>query len=244
MKKTNVIIICCALLLAVCAVVSAFVIKGGTDVRETVQDDRTVRLYGVLDDTYSRLAAVQNSNAAAPSLSPSSSDDAQFKTDLLHFYAQSTNIVSILPFTTVQVTEAALLKAFMSSATSVNEALAYIDRYADRTLASAYETMDELLEKYSAILQKYNISTSSAYTAKYNRLTSMFASLKNSSTQLLSRTRTLIKKSKSEDYDTYYTNYVEQLSDLTGKIEQYCAEINNEYYNLLSSLTDDYDDIQ
>ena len=114
MKKTNVIIICCALLLAVCAVVSAFVIKGGTDVRETVQDDRTVRLYGVLDDTYSRLAAVQSGSAAAPSLSPSTSDDAQFKTDLLHFYAQSTNIVSILPFTTVQVTEAALLKAFKS----------------------------------------------------------------------------------------------------------------------------------
>ncbi len=244
MKKTHILITCCSLLLAVCIALSVVVLNRPGHESAQAQDEKVVRLYGVLDSAYSRIANASNVPRTEPSLAPASSDDTQFKIALLHFYAQSNNIVSILPFTTVQVTEAALLKAFMSSATAVNESLAYIDRYADRTLASAYETMEELLEKYSALLQKYNISSSSSYTSKYNKLSSIFSSLKNSSTELLSRTRTLIKKSKSDDYDTYYTNYVEQLSDLTGKIEQYCAVISGEYYDLLAELSDDYDDIK
>ena len=244
MKKTHILIICCTLLLAVCIALSFTVVKKPVSGAGNTVDGKTERLYETLDKTYSRMASVPKITYTSPSPAPASSDDAKFNAAMLHFYAQSNNIVSILPFTTVQVTEAALLKAFMSSATSVNEALAYIDRYADRTLASAYETMDELLQQYDAILKKYNVAASSAYTAKYNKLTSMFSSLKNASTELLSRTRTLIKMSKSEDYDAYYTNYVEQLSDLTGKIEQYCTVINNEYYAVLSELTDDFEDLE
>ncbi|MBO4501757.1 MAG: hypothetical protein J5760_05890, partial [Clostridia bacterium] len=238
MKNTRILTVCCALLLVACAVLSVIAVKrdpapanGAADAvndAAVAGNEIAEKLESVYDNVYSRLANVAKLPSTEPLPTPAVSGDVQFKIDLLHFYAQSNNIVSILPFTTIQVTEAALLKAFMSSATAGTEALVYIDRYADRTLASAYETMDELLEHFSAMLTKYNISSSSAYTAKYNKLNSMFSSLKNASTELLSRTRTLIKMSKTEDYDTYYTNYVEQLSDLTGKIEQYCTVINNE----------------
>ena len=246
MKTNKLLTVCCVLLLAACVVLSFAVLNAETP-GETAPDagsDRFEKLYGVFDGVNARLASVPSLSVTVPSPAPEGTDDTQFKIALLHFYAQSNNIVSILPFTTIQVTEAALLKAFMSSSTAVNEALVYIDRYADRTLASSYETMDELAGKYQALLTKYNISASSAYTAKFNRLNSMFSSLKNASTELLSRARTLIKMSKAEDYDTYYTNYVEQLSDLTGKIEQYCSEINNEYYSLLAGLSPDYEEIK
>lgn len=247
MKNTRILTVCCALLLVACTVLSVIAIKRDPAPANEVADTGNgiaEKLETVYEKVYSRLANVAKLPATEPLATPAVSGDAQFKIDLLHFYAQSNNIVSILPFTTIQVTEAALLKAFMSSATAGTEALVYIDRYADRTLASAYETMDELLEHFSAMLTKYNISSSSSYTAKYNKLSSMFSSLKNASTELLSRTRTLIKMSKTEDYDTYYTNYVEQLSDLTGKIEQYCTVINNEYAALLAELTEDYEEIQ
>ncbi len=244
MKKNGILIICLCVLLAVCAVASVVIVDRGAAEKTGASDELAAKLNAVFDSVNDRLSNVKKTSDVTPSPAPSSSDDIQLKIGLLHLYAQSDTIVSILPFTTVQVTEAALLKAFMSSSTAVNEALVYIDRYADRTLASAYETMDELLQKYGGLLTKYNISSSSAYTSKYNRLSSMFSSLKNSSTELLSRTRTLIKMSKSDDYDAYYTNYVEQLSDLTGKIEQYCTAINNEYNALLSDLSDDYEDIK
>ena len=244
MKKNGILIICLCVLLAVCAAASVVIVDRGAAEETGASDKLAAKLNAVFDSVNDRLSNVKKTSDVTPSPAPSSSDDIQLKIGLLHLYAQSDTIVSILPFTTVQVTEAALLKAFMSSSTAVNEALVYIDRYADRTLASAYDTMDELLEKYQGLLTKYNISSSSSYTSKYNRLSSMFSSLKNSSTELLSRTRTLIKMSKADDYDAYYTNYVEQLSDLTGKIEQYCTAINNEYNALLSDLSDDYEEIK
>ncbi|NCA92812.1 hypothetical protein EOM82_06125 [bacterium] len=69
----------------------------------------------------------------------------------------------------------------------------------------------------------------------------MFSSLKNSSNELISRTRTLIKTSKTNDYDTYYTRYIEQVNDLTGKIESYCKIIMDEYDTLLNAISSDYD---
>ena len=101
----------------------------------------------------------------------------------------------------------------MNSTTSITDALTYIDHYADRTLNSAYSTMDEILSKYQKLLTKYNISSTSSYRTKYNNLSSMFSSLKNSSNELLARTKSLIKMVNANDYDTYYTKYMEQISD-------------------------------
>ncbi|MFA6729579.1 MAG: hypothetical protein WCR95_01080 [Eubacteriales bacterium] len=168
------------------------------------------------------------------------SEDIQFKLSLLHLYYESKDVVSTLPFTTIQVTQGALIKAFMTGPSAAEDAEAYLNRYADRTLNSAFDTMDEIIAKYQSLLTKYNISSSSSYTAKFNKLNSMFASLKNSSKELISRARTLIKMSKSADYDSYYTNYIEQLSDLTGKIEANCSVIMAEYDSLLSSISRDY----
>ena len=46
------------------------------------------------------------------------------------------------------------------------------------------------------------------------------------------------------DYDAYYTNYLEQLSDLSGKIESYGSTLGNEYDALLSSISDSYETIK
>lgn len=186
------------------------------------------------------ISNVGENNNTIPSPAGSTSDDLQFKLSLLHLYYESNSIVSTLPFTTMQVTESALLKAFASTDSSSTDALAYIDRYSDRTLDSAYKTMDEVLAKYKKILEKYNISSASSYTSKYNSLSLMFDSLRSASTELFSRTRTLIKMCNSNDYDTYYTNYIEQLSKLSDKIEQDCVAMTEEYNSLIKSISNDY----
>lgn len=218
--KIRILSICCAALLVICAVLSVLVIKG---------------------DAY---PAEESSSGTTALPAGEGTDSIQFQLSLLHLYYESTNVVSTLPYTTIQVCNDALLQAFVLGSGSTASALAFIVRYADRTLASAYSTMDEILDKYQKLLTKYNIASTTSYSSKYNNLTSMFSSLKNSSTELISCTRTLIKMSTSNDYDTYYTKYVEQLSDLTGKIESYCSTIMNEYDALLNSISDDYDIIK
>lgn len=215
--KIRILSLCCAVLLAICTVLSVLVVKGGAGQNQD-----------------------KNVSATIPLPAGESSGDIQFKLSLLHLYYESKDVVSTLPFTTIQVSQGALIKAFVSGSTSTVDALAYIERYADRTLASAYGTMDEILSKYQSLLKKYNIASTSSYTSKYNKLSGMFSSLKNSSNELVSRTRTLIKMSKSSDYDTYYTNYTEQVLDLSSKIESYCNSIMDEYDTLLNAISSDY----
>ena len=50
--------------------------------------------------------------------------------------------------------------------------------------------------------------------------------------------------SMNGDYDAYYTSYLEQLSDLSGKIETYGDTLENEYLALLSAISDSYETIQ
>ncbi len=211
---------CLAAILAVSALFSMFIIQGNA--RQNLNTD-------------------ESSAATTPRPAGEGSSDIQFKLSLLHLYYESKDVASTLPFTTIQICEGALIKAFVNGPNSTTDALTYIDRYADRTLASAYGTMDEILAKYQKLLTRYNISPTSSYTSKYNKLTSMFSSLKNSSNELLSRTRTLIRMSKSNDYDAYYTNCIEQISDLTNKIETYCDIIMDEYDALLNVISEDYD---
>lgn len=218
--KMRILSLCCAALFVAYAVLAVFVIS--SDAGQPVNSE-------------------ESSVGTSPLPAGESSGSIQFKLSLLHLYYESKDVVSTLPFTTIQVSQGALIKAFVSGSTSTADALAYIDRYADRTLASAYGTMDEILAKYQLLLTRYNIASTSSYRSKYNNLSSMFSSLKNSSNELLSRTKTLIKTSKSSDYDTYYTNYIEQISDLTSKIESYCNIIMDEYDTLLNAISDDYD---
>lgn len=220
--KKRILSLCFALLFLTFAAFSMFSVQGEADLRPG----------------FSRS---QGPGATAPLPANAGGTDIQFKLALLHLYYESKDIVSTLPFTTIQVSQGALIKAFMAGATAGADALAYIDRYADRTLTSAYGTMDEVLEKFSLLLTRYNIAAASSYTAKYNKLSSMFSSLKNSANELLSRARALIKTAKSNDYDAYYTSYIEQISDMTGKIETYCGLLMDEYDTLLSSISNDYD---
>ncbi len=174
-----------------------------------------------------------------------SSDDIQFKLALTHIYYESNTVLSTLPFTTIQISESALIKAYVSSDSgAMTAALKYVDDYSDRTLASAFETMDDILDKFDKILKKYNITSQSSYTAKYNKLKTLFSSVKNSSNELLSRTRSLIRNINNSDYDTYYTKYVEQLNDLSSKLEEYCTVVMDEYDTLIQSISDEYEIIK
>ncbi len=179
-----------------------------------------------------------------PAYATATSSDMQFKLSLLHIYSESIQLVSTLPYATVQITYASLIKAFMTDSNAVNAAVEYLNKYVDKQVMSAYETMNTLLDKYSAVLKKYNISSTSTYNAKYNNLAATFDSLKNSSVELISRTRSLILMSHTTNYDSSYTLYNEQLSDLTTKIQNAVINLTNEYEALLESISTDYDIIK
>ena len=216
--KIKILSVCCILLAAIC-VLQAFLL-----VRTNKND-------------ISSATRIQDVNASAT--------DIQFKLALMHIYYESNTVLSTLPFTTIQISESALIKAYVSSGSeAITAALKYVDDYADRTLDSAFETMDDILEKYDKVLKKYNISSSSSYTSKYNKLKTIFSSVKNSSNELLSRTRSLIRNINSSDYDTYYTKYVEQLSDLSSKLEEYCTTVMDEYDTLMQAISDEYNIIK
>ena len=218
--KTKILACLCAALLVCCAVLSALLANAGNG---SSGEDQSM------------------TEAAAAT---TTSSDIQFKLSLLHIYSESQTLVSTLPFATVQITQASLIKAFMTGSTAVSAAVEYLNKYVDKQVMSAYDSMGEILAKYAAMLKKYNISSSSAYNAKYNALVSIFDSLKNSSVELISRTRSLILVSHTSNYDSSYTLYNEQLADLTSKIQSAVVTITNEYDALLSSISNDYDSIK
>ena len=222
--KNKILISLCAVL-ALCCIVLSFClasIKG-----ESESDNDTSKASGTL-----------------PAQAAATSSDIQFKLSLLHLYYESQQLVSTLPYATVQITYAALIKAFMTDSSAVSAAVEYLNKYVDKQVMSAYDSMDEILSKYQAVLKKYNISSSSSYNAKYNNLKTVFDSLKNSSVELISRTRSLILVSHSSNYDSSYTLYNEQLADLTSKIQSAVVNITNEYEALLAEISSDYDMIK
>ena len=222
--KNKILISLCAVL-AICCIVLSFClasIKG-----ESESDNDTSKASGTL-----------------PVQAAATSGDIQFKLSLLHLYYESQQLVSTLPYATVQITYAALIKAFMTDSSAVSAAVEYLNKYVDKQVMSAYDSMDEILSKYQAVLKKYNISSSSSYNAKYNNLKTVFDSLKNSSVELISRTRSLILVSHSSNYDSSYTLYNEQHADLTSKIQSAVVNITNEYEALLAEISSDYDMIK
>lgn len=214
--KTKILISLCAVLTVCCVALTFCVVS--------LKNDRT------------------NAEAqpTVPAYAAASSTDLQLKLSLLHLYSESIQLVSTLPYATIQITYASLIKAFMTDSNAVSAAVEYLNKYVDKQVLSAYESMDDLLAKYKAVLKKYNISSSSTYNAKYNNLMSLFASLENSSKELISRTRSLILMSHSTNYDSSYTLYNEQLSDLTTKIQNAVVSLTNEYEALLESISTDY----
>ena len=222
--KNKILISLCAVL-AICCIVLSFClasVKG-----ESESDNDTSKASGTL-----------------PAQAAATSSDIQFKLSLLHLYYESQQLVSTLPYATVQITYAALIKAFMTDSSAVSAAVEYLNKYVDKQVMSAYDSMDEILSKYQAVLKKYNISSSSSYNAKYNNLKAVFDSLKNSSVELISRTRSLVLVSHSSNYDSSYTLYNEQLADLTSKIQSAVVNITNEYEALLAEISSDYDMIK
>lgn len=177
-----------------------------------------------------------------PGLATASSSDIQFKLALLHLYKEATDVTLVLPYTTVNLTQTAVTRAFIGSAEG-EAAIREMNERVDRTLNSAFETMGDITDKYAAVLKEYGISSASSYQTKLTELQNMLASLKNASNELISRTRTLINRMNG-DYDAYYTSYLEQLSDLSGKIETYGDTLENEYLALLSAISDSYETIQ
>ena len=216
--KNKILISLCAVL-AICCIVLSFCLAS---------------VKGESDNDTSKASGTLPAQAAA------TSNDIQFKLSLLHLYYESQQLVSTLPYATVQITYAALIKAFMTDSSAVSAAVEYLNKYVDKQVMSAYE----ILSKYQAVLKKYNISSSSSYNAKYNNLKTVFDSLKNSSVELISRTRSLILVSHSSNYDSSYTLYNEQLADLTSKIQSAVVNITNEYEALLAEISSDYDMIK
>ena len=214
--KNKILISLCAVL-AICCIVLSFCLAS---------------IKGESDNDTSKASGTLPAQAAA------TSSDIQFKLSLLQ------QLVSTLPYATVQITYAALIKAFMTDSSAVSAAVEYLNKYVDKQVMSAYDSMDEILSKYQAVLKKYNISSSSSYNAKYNNLKTVFDSLKNSSVELISRTRSLILVSHSSNYDSSYTLYNEQLADLTSKIQSAVVNITNEYEALLAEISSDYDMIK
>ena len=222
--KNKILISLCAVL-AICCIVLSFCLASVKGEIESGND--TSKASGTL-----------------PVQAAATSGDIQFKLSLLHLYYESQQLVSTLPYATVQITYAALIKAFMTDSSAVSAAVEYLNKYVDKQVMSAYDSMDEILSKYQAVLKKYNISSSSSYNAKYNNLKTVFDSLKNSSVELISRTRSLILVSHSSNYDSSYTLYNEQLADLTSKIQSAVVNITNEYEALLAEISSDYDMIK
>ena len=220
--KNKILISLCAVL-AICCIVLSFCLAS---------------IKGESDNDTSKASGTLPAQAAA------TSSDIQFKLSLLHLYYESQQLVTTLPYATVQITYAALIKAFMTDSSAVSAAVEYLNKYVDKQVMSAYDSMDEILSKYQAVLKKYNISSSSSYNAKYNNLKTVFDSLKNSSVELISRTRSLILVSHSSNYDSSYTLYNEQLADLTSKIQSAVVNITNEYEALLAEISSDYDMIK
>lgn len=220
--KNKILISLCAVL-AICCIVLSFCLAS---------------IKGESDNDTSKASGTLPAQAAA------TSSDIQFKLSLLHLYYESQQLVSTLPYATVQITYAALIKAFMTDSSAVSAAVEYLNKYVDKQVMSAYDSMDEILSKYQAVLKKYNISSSSSYNAKYNNLKTVFDSLKNSSVELISRTRSLILVSHSSNYDSSYTLYNEQLADLPSKIQSAVVNITNEYEALLAEISSDYDMIK
>ncbi|MEG1742824.1 MAG: hypothetical protein RR246_01505 [Clostridia bacterium] len=171
--KTKILVTICSLLLVACTVLSILLVS-----------------------VYSKPnadAAEESSQASTDAVfAASSTDTIQFKLSLLHIYSESQNVILTLPFTTVTITEMAIIKAIMTQTGSSQAAITYLNNYVDRPLNAAFTTMDDILIKFKAMTKKYNISASSPYTAKYNNLKAMFDSLRNASTELISRARSLI----------------------------------------------------
>ncbi len=220
--KTKLLTALCILLAVCCVVLSAFVVLLQNDGENTTPPQKTT----------------------APEFADATSTDIQFKLSLLHVYSEALQLTSTLPYATVQLTYAALTKAFTGDSNSVSYAVDWLNKYVDKQVMSAYDTMDDILAKYKSVLDKYNITSSSPYTAKYESMKSLFASLKNSSVELISRTRSLILVSHSSSYDSSYTLYMEQLSDITTKIQDGVVVLTNEYEALLESISNDYDIIK
>ena len=95
--KNKILISLCAVL-AICCIVLSFCLAS---------------IKGESDNDTSKASGTLPAQAAA------TSSDIQFKLSLLHLYYESQQLVSALPYATVQITYAALIKAFMLS-TSTN----------------------------------------------------------------------------------------------------------------------------
>ena len=180
--KNKILISLCAVL-AICCIVLSFCLAS---------------IKGESESDTSKASGTLPAQAAA------TSSDIQFKLSLLHLYYESQQLVSTLPYATVQITYAALIKAFMTDSSAVSAAVEYLNKY----------------------------------------LKTVFDSLKNSSVELISRTRSLILVSHSSNYDSSYTLYNEQLADLTSKIQSAVVNITNEYEALLAEISSDYDMIK
>lgn len=170
--------------------------------------------------------------------STSAAEDAKIELAVSYIYRDASYVVTAFPYTTINLTQTALMKVFSGEK---SEALSYLNTRVDRSLQASYSLMDEICENFKNLLTAHSVSETSMYYTKYNELCDMFTALKTSSTELIKRTRAFINGSTSTK-DSYYTSYAEQLSDLSDKIEAYGTQLDNEYNALMKPLLgDDYD---
>lgn len=168
-------------------------------------------------------------NSSADALSES---EKTFLAAKSYIYKDASTVILKLPYTTINLTQTALTKFFAGDS---DGALIYLSERNDKYLDTCYDMMDKVCSNYKKLLDKYNVSSSSADYSDYKSLSSMMSTLKSSSKELIKRATSFIKGGKSAS-DGLYTSYSEQLSDLSSKITSYGSKVDEAYEAIMKSL--------
>ena len=147
-------------------------------------------------------------------------------------YRRAGDLVVTLPYASINLSQTALMKVYSGEMT---DAVLYLNTHADVELKNAHDAMDAILLDFDKALKQYAVPSGSAYRTKRAELATAFSGLKNASSELIRRTRTLITGTNSA-YDSYYTAYCEQLQSLSEKLQSTADKIDKEYDALMTAL--------
>ncbi|MBQ3081403.1 MAG: hypothetical protein IJC49_03020 [Clostridia bacterium] len=147
-------------------------------------------------------------------------------------YRRAGDIVIALPYASINLSQTSLMKVYSGEMT---DAVLYLNTHADTELKNAHAEMDDILSDFDKLLKQYSVPTGSTYRTKRAELATLFSGLKNDSTELIRRTRTLITGTNS-GYDNYYTAYCEQLQKLSDKLISASEKIDAAYDEIMKSL--------
>lgn len=146
-------------------------------------------------------------------------------------YKRAGDLVLSLPYASITLCETAMMKEFAGD----TDAKAYLDARSDDQLANAYSAMEDILNDYDKVMERYGVGPASTHRTSRANLASTFSGLKSASTELVRRARTFINYSDS-GYNSYYTSYCDQLQILSERLEAAASTIGNSYDSLVGDV--------